>query len=207
MYYCIYMTKQWAGSIRLPGWDYRFPNAYFITICTKNRNHFFGEIHNGIMGLSDIGCVVAQQWKKTQHIRPNVYLDSWIIMPNHIHGIIRLYEPWDVGAPRGNDVGAPRRGAPTGMTTIDRLQFKTSTDVGSTVRLPRLSPDSVGSIINQFKSVCTKRIRAMGHIDFAWQARFYDHIIRDAYALQRIRFYIRRNPVIWWRDRNNLDIL
>jgi REP element-mobilizing transposase RayT len=127
------------------------------------------------MQLSDIGIIVAQEWQKTPQIRPNVKLDRWVVMPNHLHGIIII----------NND------------NPVETFRRNVSTDK------PRLKSNSLGSIIGQFKSVCTKQIWKMGFIDFRWQTRFHDRIIRDRESLHHIRQYILNNPAKWQLDRNN----
>jgi REP element-mobilizing transposase RayT len=172
-------------SARLPGWDYRTPGWYFVTICTRDRIPFLGRIVDGHVLLSPIGLIVAKEWQWTPQVRPNIVLDEWVIMPNHLHGIVVIVDP-DVVAvetPRVV-VETPRRGVSTTTTTPGRLMA-----------------GSLGAIIGQIKSICTKRIRAAGHADFGWQPRFYDHIIRDDAALQRIRTYIANNPKNWTDDR------
>ncbi len=164
-------------SARLRGWDYTSAGWYFVTICVKNRVPCLADIVDGAVRLSPIGEIVAEEWQRTAHIRANVVLDVWVVMPDHLHGI--------VGITASTIVETPRRGVST-MTTKSRLQ-----------------PNSLGSIIGQFKSVCTKRIWAAGHRDFAWQERFYDHIIRNERALNRIREYIANNPARWELDRAN----
>jgi len=158
-------------STRLPGWDYAGAGWYFVTLCTKNRICFFGDVIDGVMHLSPIGEILAEEWQKTPQIRPKVRLDEWVIMPNHLHGII-VIEPVVVETPR------------RGVSTASRLKA-----------------GSLGAIIGQIKSICTKRIWAAGYTDFAWQARFYDHIIRDESSLVRIREYIVNNPAKWQEDR------
>jgi len=103
-------------------------------------------------------------------------------MPNHFHGVIIITKNLNDAA---TTVETPRRG------------------VSTSPQPSRLQPNSLGSIINQFKSVCTKRIRAAGHPQFAWQSRFYDHIIRNEKSLMAIRQYIYNNPAKWEFDREN----
>jgi putative transposase len=169
----LYKNKYRIESARCPNWDYA-NGAYFITICTKNRQHFFGEVIGSIMQLSEIGTIVAQEWQKTAQIRPYVQLDAWVVMPDHLHGIIVIANP--DGMSRDSPVETSRRDVSTG---------------------PRLRSHSLGAIIGQFKSVCTKQIWATGHADFAWQTRFHDRIIRDDVALAAIRSYIASNPQKW----------
>lgn len=147
------------------------------------------------MQLSSIGEIIADEWQKTPTIRPNVDLDEWVVMPNHLHGIIVIRDDTESDV----IVETPQRGVST------RRGVSTQSDV----RTPpsRLKSNSLGSIIGQFKSVCTKRIQAQGFANFAWQERYYDHIIRDERAFERIRLYIAGNPAKWNLDRNNLPNL
>jgi REP element-mobilizing transposase RayT len=168
-------------STRLKDWDYTAAGYYYITICTKERIHFFGSIEAGEMRLSPVGEIVAEEWQKTPHIRPNVELDAWVIMPNHLHSIIILKTfTDDLETPR--QVVSSRRGV---STTVWK-------------------PHSLGFIINQIKSICTKRIHTAGYGEFAWQSNYYEHIIRDEIALQEIRQYILQNPLTWEHDNENL---
>jgi REP element-mobilizing transposase RayT len=121
------------------------------------------------MKLSTTGEIVTEEWEKTGSLRKNVELDEYIIMPNHLHGIIVLHKI----------VGTLRRGVH---------------------KSDRLIADSLGSIIGQFKGACTRRIRANGKMDFAWQPRYFDHIIRNEIDLHRIRKYIHENPSKWTLD-------
>jgi len=132
----------------------------------------FGCITNGKMQLSFLGQIIANEWQKTEIIRSNVILDQWIIMPNHIHGIITITEK--------NNVQTTRRVVSTSLLS-----------------------NSLGSIIGQFKSKCTKRIRADGYAQFNWHKNYHDHIIRNKQSLDRIRQYIITNPAKWDMDEYN----
>lgn len=177
----LFQNKYRIESTRLREWDYSRVGMYFVTICTRDQAHSFGEIAAGEMHLSPIGEIVAEEWQKTPQIRPNVELDAWTVMPNHLHGIVGItHQIPNVETFRRNVSTAPN--APTA----------------------RLQPNTLGSIIGQFKSVCTKRIWAAGFRDFAWQTRFYDHIIRDEKSLHKIREYIINNVGRWEQDRNNV---
>lgn len=168
----LFKQKFCVESHRLPDWDYAQAGLYFITICTKNRECCLGEILNQEMKLSEMGEIVQDEWIKTEQIRRNLFLDHWVIMPNHLHGIIGI---------RDGNVETPRWG----------------------VSHTTLIPNSLGSIVGQFKSKCTKRIWQAGYQYFGWQPRFYDHIIRDEETLGRIREYIKNNPLKWAEDKNN----
>ena len=165
-------------STRLRGYDYSQSGAYFVTLCVQNRQSVFGKVTNGRMISSEAGHMVEEEWLKTPAVRPQVQLDEFVVMPNHFHGIIMI----------GNEsgtVGATRRVAPT---------------IG-----PPAGPmvGSIGAMMAQFKSIATKRMRALGHSSFAWQRNYYEHIVRDEDSLNRIREYILTNPLRWDLDREN----
>ncbi len=84
----LFRNKYRIESARLRGWDYRSPGWYFVTICARARQCFFGEVADGQIWLSDIGVIVADEWQNTPRVRSYVELDAWVVMPNHIHGII-----------------------------------------------------------------------------------------------------------------------
>jgi REP element-mobilizing transposase RayT len=172
--------KRPRRSIRLKGYDYAQAGAYFVTICTCDRECLFGEIAGSEMRLNEIGQIVAEEWIRAPQIRPYVELDEWVIMPNHMHGIIVIME--------GGMVGATRRVAPT---TTDRPTGPKS--------------GSLGAIIGQFKSVTTKRVNALRGTPRVpvWQRNYYEHIIRNEDDLARVREYIANNPLQWGIDRNN----
>jgi len=173
----LYKNKFRVESNRLTEWDYSTPWWYYVTFCTKNFKCWFGEIKNGKMILNDLGQIVEEEWLKTKDIRANVDLDYYVIMPNHFHGI-----------PIIKDVETSRR-------DVSRVK-----ETGHRPVSTQLKPNSLGSIIGQFKSVCTKRIHKLGFTDFQWQPRFYDHIIRNEADLRRIRNYIQNNPLKWELD-------
>ncbi|MDH3503539.1 MAG: transposase [Nitrospirota bacterium] len=162
-----------SQSIRLPWWDYSQAGWYFVTICTDDRQCVLGEIVDGAVSLSPTGLIVEEEWRRTATVRKQVELDEFVVMPNHLHGILVI------------NVGA-------GKTSRRDVSTKS-----------RLTAHSLGAIIGQFKSVCTKRIRGAGFPQFAWQARFYEHIIRDESSLGNICQYIVDNPAKWELDDDN----
>lgn len=135
---------------------------------------FFGEIINGNVILSDEGKIVNEEWLNTAVLRKNVILDEYVVMPNHFHGIIALEKIRD-----NSNCETTRRVVSTKTVTI--------------------TPNSLGSIIGQFKSICTKRIWEF-NTQFKWQGRFHDRIIRSETELNNIREYIRYNPIKWNDD-------
>jgi REP element-mobilizing transposase RayT len=171
----LFENKYRIETSRLKNWDYSSNGYYYITICTKNRECLFGNIAGDKMQLSSIGEIVLQCWNDSFVIRKELFCDQFVIMPNHIHGIIIIEKLVET---HGN-ASAPQR--------------------------PHRMPKSVSSFIGGFKSAVTKRVNEIRHTPGAaiWQNRFYDHIIRDEKSLQRIREYIVNNPMNWQTDEQN----
>ena len=174
-------------STRLKHWDYSSNGTYFITICTKNRERFLGEIVGGEMQLSEIGKIVQKYWLEIPDHFSFIVLDNFIIMPNHVHGIVVI--------DNANNVETRQCLVSTsGMKTINRFQNQ--------------GKHTISSIIGAYKSICTKTInKIQNKIFFGWQSSFYDHIIRSENELSRIREYIVNNPIKWDSDRNNPENL
>jgi putative transposase len=164
------------NSLRLPDYDYTQPGAYYVTIVTWQRRCVFGEIVDGVMQLNDSGYIVTEEWEKTPQIRPLIEMDEFVVMPNHVHGIILINE---------KSVGAMRRIAPTQPNGA--------------------IPDSIGAILGQIKSITTKQINRLRNTPGAqlWQRNYYDHIIRSEKELNQIRAYIQTNPHRWELDHEN----
>jgi putative transposase len=188
----LYQNKYRIETSRLEGFDYSSPGEYFVTICTKDKGCWLGEMESGTMRLSPIGIIVEEEWRKTGHVRGNVELDAFVVMPNHIHGIIVIKK--SLVETTGPVVSTWVKHGPTVSHAEETSHRLVST------RIKTLSPNSLGSIVGQLKSACTKRIRAAGFDDFAWQAGYYDHVIRDLKDLERIREYIAMNPSRWNSD-------
>jgi len=167
-------------SLRLADYDYTQTGAYFVTVCTDGRKCLLGEVADNEMRLNGWGKIVQEEWLRTETVRPNVKLDAFIIMPNHLHGIIHL-----------TNVGATRRVAPTGKEKICG---------------PKMG--SLGAILGQFKSVTAKRIKAGPRNSgvSVWQRNYYEHVIRGEDELEKIREYIVYNPQKWPSDRENPEV-
>jgi len=168
----LYQDKYRIESSRLKNWDYASNGYYFITICTKNKECLFGKITNGKMELSDVGEIVLREWHISFNIRKELSCDCFVIMPNHIHGIIII---------NNNSV-----------ETHGRASLR---DHGIAFREPK----SISSFVAGLKSSITKHIneyRILPGIP-VWQQRFYDHVIRNNQDLRRIRKYIQNNPRNW----------
>ena len=180
-------------SIRLKGYDYTQPGAYFVTICSYQRMHVFGEIVDGEMILNDTGKIARDEWFKTAELRPYVklYDDEFVIMPNHGHGIIWIED----------SVGALRRNAQSrAEQRVEQRSTPTRNAPTETV-----VPGSLGAIVRAYKSAVTYEVNAVQNQRGAvlWQRNYYDHIIRNDRELNNIRWYILNNPLNWQLDRDN----
>jgi REP-associated tyrosine transposase len=161
-------------SLRLKDYDYSGPGAYFVTICTRDRFPLFGDVIEGDMRLSDYGRIVDQEWKISAKIRREITLDAFVVMPNHIHGIIFIEES-AVGATGGSPVRSGPRRRSLG-SFLSGFKSATTKRINDLQRTPGLS---------------------------VWQRNYYEHVIRNEQSLHRIREYIANNPGRWDFDREN----
>jgi REP element-mobilizing transposase RayT len=197
------------GSTRLQKWDYRWKGAYFITILCKNREHYFGEILNGKMKLSGIGIIADILWYEIKNHAKNVDLGAFVIMPNHIHGILILNE-WIDNIGGDETIALTRDVETTHALSLppQPLQTEQKTpeippEQAKTIgqkRFQKQGKNSVSSIIGSYKSAVSKHAHRLG-FDFDWQERFYDNIIRDEDSFHNISKYIFNNTANWKDDR------
>ncbi|MBL4887840.1 MAG: transposase [Flavobacteriaceae bacterium] len=189
-----YQNKYRTDSMRLSGYNYSAEGYYFVTICTQGRDHFFGEIIVGEMKLNPIGEIAYEQWHLSEKIRQNIVLDEFVIMPNHIHGIVII----DNHKYR-RDVAAQRL-----YNAAQRLYETKRVYDGKHPEMSEISPKktSLSHMIREYKTAVTKNAKKINH-QFVWQSGFYDHIIRNNKSLQNIRLYIQSNPKMWHKDRHN----
>jgi len=165
--------------IRLPNYDYSNSGDYFVTICVKDFKCVFGKIQNRILFLNQLGNIAKKCWLEIPEHFPCVGLDEFIIMPNHLHGIIMIRD-------RG-----------------DMVCRDTACRVPTGEQFSKPTPGSIPTIIRSYKSAVKKWANENGFDGFRWQGRFYEHIIRNEKSLNNIRDYIINNPVMWDEDRNN----
>ena len=166
-------------SIRLRDYDYSQVGAYFVTICTYNRELFLED--------ASIRQIAETCWKAIPDHSPDVVLDEWVIMLNHLHGILVL-------ADDRREIGEDnRRGVQLNAPTRDRHN-----------PFSAMSPQrrTLSVVIRTYKAAVTTLCRRAGH-DFAWQRNYFEHVVRDEDDLSRIRRYIRDNPLCWDLDENN----
>jgi len=158
-------------SSRLEGYDYASSGMYYVTICTKDNRYLFGEVRKGRVWLSEEGRVVRDCWENIPEHFEHVSIDDFVVMPNHMHGIVVI-----------KNAGA-RHASP--------------------VRSCSIASGSLGAVIGSFKSAATKRVNDLRGMPGGevWHRNYYDHIIRNENDLNRIREYIRNNPMNWAHDK------
>ena len=197
-----FQNKFRISSTRLQNWDYRWNGSYFVTICTNNREHYFGEIVDEKMQLSDIGEIAESEWVKSPIIRPdmNLELGAFVVMPNHFHGIIiigknkynRCVDGGGNGGVGGNDGGRDAMHCVSTDTDTD-TNAKTKNQFGPQRK-------NLASIIRGFKSKVTIQAHEI-QTDFAWQPLYNDHIICNNQSFDRIQNYINTNIKNWKTDK------
>jgi REP element-mobilizing transposase RayT len=158
--------------MRLTSWDYTRSGAYFITLGCARRRDIFGSWSKGRLELNSLGHIAAEEWLRTVEIRDEIGLDVYVIMPNHVHGLVWIWN--------------------------DNDDDCTSSEVKGFGPSSR----SLGSFIAGYKAVVTSRIRSrLGNFSFnVWQQNYYDQIIRNQKHLYRVRRYILNNPLKWLED-------
>lgn len=164
-------------SIRLPGFDYSSPGAYFITLCTFRRRQLLAAICGDRLCLTRAGQIVRDEWLRSAEMRSDLSLDAFVVMPDHFHGIVLI----------GN--GSPSKPA-------SRVRGSAAT----TIRGP--ASGSIGAVLAGFKAATTVRINGLRQLpgEPVWQRNYFECVIRDQYGLRRVRAYIEDNPVRWIVD-------
>ena len=176
-------------SIRLPGYDYSQPGAYYVTVCAHEKKHLFGEIIEGEMKPNQHAEVVRRVWEGLTRRYPAVQVDAFVVMPNHIHGVIvvgAVREPHEVGAIHELPQGEYQRAVHE-----------------PPLRRRMLLP----IVLGYFKMQTSKRINEMRDTPGApvWQRNYYEHVVRNEDELGKIREYIATNPLRWVRDPENAE--
>ncbi len=180
-------------SIRLQDYDYSSAGYYFVTIVSHKRMNIFGQINNGEIILNRVGQIIQQTWLDIPKHFPNASCDIYVIMPNHIHGIIELIDD-----PYINHI-------------YNITEMVNERSVGATHESPLPvtrsgpRPKTIGAIIGLFKATVTKQYHETGELTYKkiWQRNYYEHIIRDKRDYEKIYEYIESNPINWSLDEEN----
>lgn len=198
-------------SIRLNGFDYSSNGYYFVTICLQNRDKLFGEIDNGQIILNEIGEMVLEIWNEIPNNYNGIEIDEFIIMPDHIHGILIIKKNIGIDHKKGRVVeiqeGRTQGSAPTIMKNENNMVDNVGVD--PCVDLNKI--EKLGIIIKNFKTLTTKifidNVKENNWPKFnkrLWQRDYYERIIRNEKEYFKIKEYIKNNPKMWGRDRNNI---
>jgi putative transposase len=216
-----YQNKYRIPSARLDSWDYRNNGMYFITICTQNREHLFGEIKDDKMDLNSIGRIADKCWADIPNHFEYIGLGKFIVMPNHIHGIIIIDKPELDETELSDKIELSITPVETlHATSLQSSPIDSSNEPANPInqKMSDISPkpNSISTIIRSFKSAVTKSVNlitvetlhatslqnAMSlQPKFGWQTRFHDHIIRNHEDYIRISHYIINNPTSWEKDK------
>lgn len=166
-------------SLRAQWWDYSNAGTYFITICTKDRNPFFGNVLNEKVELSEVGEIVFEEWLKTKDLRSKmkVELHNFVVMPDHFHALLII------GITEFNGLNA----SIDECGNIRNNQFKSQSN-------------NLGSLVRGFKSAVTMKCKLSG-LSFSWQSRYYDLIVRSPEQFENVQKYILENPAKWKSNR------
>ena len=188
----LFAEKYLKNSIRNAKWDYSSPAIYFITFCTFKHNNHFGEIIDNNIVLNDIGKIVSDEVLNTFKIRKYLKLHDYVIMPNHVHLLLEILPM----------VETPHRGVSNILKDISMIS-KDNNFHKPEIASERWKPNSIGSIINQIKSISTKRINKIPRL-FGWQSGYYDEIIKDEKHYWKVKEYIQNNVRNWENDENKI---
>jgi REP element-mobilizing transposase RayT len=177
-------------SIRMKGYDYSLPGAYFVTLISFHTEYLFGEVKNGELLQSDIGGLIKDCWIGLPIFSEHIRLDEQVLMPNHLHGIIII----DTALGKGE-----------AFSDIEPIEVEAESENASPLRPRGTQPGLLGAIIQNFKSVSTRMAnkRYFEPGNKIWQRGYYERIIRNERELNAIRQYIRDNPLNWDLDSEN----
>ena len=188
---------------RLKGYDYSRARHYFVTVCAQDRQCLFGEIDAGRMVLNRAGQMVDRWWRKTESKFPHVELGEYVIMPNHIHGVVAIVGADPCVRPKREERESGKH------KRIEQQQQEEHQQDGFQNQGGHMGPP-LQEVIRWFKTMTTneyiQEVKSGSFPQFAkriWQRSFYDHVIRDDEDLNRIREYVRDNPARWTLDEEN----
>lgn len=177
-----FQNKYRIASHRKPNWDYSNSGFYFITLVLQNRNCLLGDIVNDEMILSDFGVIVKAEWEQSFEIRSELFLDEYVIMPNHIHAVVALKKTDDIDVEETH-----------GRVSLQRKPKSISSFIAG-------YKSRVNTIINNYIDDNELSIPKYNRSNRFFQPNYYDHIIKNAQSLENIRNYIVNNPVNWKND-------
>lgn len=193
-----FLNKYRNESARAQWWNYANDGTYFVTFCTDDRKHLFGEIKDNEMHLSPLGEIVYEEWNISFEMRKELHCDCFVIMPDHIHAILRIQSGGPSG-PAGQNGPAVRTHCRASLQESPQ-----SSPPPPTHGVAYRPPKSISSFMAGFKAAATRRINTYRNTPKkpVWQTRFHDHIIRDHAEYQRIYNYIESNIANWGKKKS-----
>jgi len=191
-------------SIRLKGYDYSKSGRYFVTICTHRRFKILGKIIGQEVCLDENGLIVKDEILRTEKMRHNILLDSFVIMPNHVHMILVIKNDFGAGLDNGGGAGV-YCGEKVGVYSGGKVGAYCNTPLRKiNLKSPK---NNLGSIIRGIKSTTAKKIQEIKYDGLPiWQRNYYERIIRDEDEYQKIRWYMNNNAKLWEKDENNIEV-
>ena len=196
-----YKGKYRIPSARLKNWDYASNAPYFVTICTDNKTSYFGNVKEGKMHLSDLGQLANKYWLEIENKFPFVVLDHFVVMPNHVHGIINIDKPlfdgrdaiYRVSNSADNPEDTDNPDAINRVSTVRKIG-------GVTGNNNPMLHENLSRFMHWYKGRCTFEMRKI-YTKFSWQPRFHEHVIRNEESYLKITEYIQNNPLRWLEDK------
>jgi len=186
-------------TTRLAHWDYAQNGYYFITICAKDKEEYFGKIIDGEMHLSDVGKIAKYYWYEIPKHFDFVRLEAFVVMPNHIHGIVVIDDGMNLDKNEDLDLDEDvDKAMPLSLQIGWNPVCSPSVSSNKMNRFQNQGKGTISSIIGSYKSIVTKKAREISA--FSWQSRFYDNIIRNEKAYEKIVNYVENNPKKWEED-------
>jgi len=209
----LYKNKYRIETTRLKNWDYSSNGYYYITICTKNREHIFAKIavetglkpvsttkpvSKMIMTLNEYGKIVEKCWYDLSEHYANLKLDEFVIMPNHIHGIMII---------DNNDIPTSAGIVETGLFVETGLKPVSTRTTSTPTKTPNKKQHGLFEFVRALKTFSSRRINELRNSPGTpvWQSRFHDRIVRNENELNSIREYIKNNPINWETDDLNME--
>ena len=196
--------KHHRRSIRLKGYDYKAEGSFFVTICVQDKEMLFGKVINNVMILNEYGIVVEYTWNDLPNHNKHIHLDNYVIMPNHVHGIIIITEcGLESNIVVGAVLGAGSEPAPTTAPTTSSKPVPTPSKHDLPIIKTKSQFHGLPEIIRQFKTFSARRINDIRKTRGVkiWQRNYYEHIIRNEHDYNRIQKYINENPLKWNIDK------
>lgn len=215
------MADLFQGKYRVPTtrvkWHNYAEGAYFITICTQDRRHWFGEIHNGTMHRTVLGQFAADCIDSIPQHCPYAEIGASIVMPNHIHMIVFIngnkvphnkrtasVEPFYKTAPRNRDEPFYKTAPRNGDEPFCKMALRNGDGIEPFCKMALQEGQSwLSVVVRQYKSVVTRKARSLG-LPFVWQTRFYEHIITNHKSYETITNYIENNVDSWEIDKMHI---